>query len=231
MQKIYCINALDRRNVWRISESVFVSDETLDEVYDIWVVTLNDTMLSFLKLASSNPNLMAVLYYIDANGNLGNSSGWGVNANGSASPANIPPGQYAIVIGSTSGTETGTYTLMWNCSNPSKNAKRLLACSDDLTRIMVYYNDTENKTETILTSGEDILTNLTWQESETWVTSLGYSARDMVMKLTSAKGIYLGSLSTSEPYSVPNALFIEVNRGTWRYCNSYYENKAYQNTN
>ena len=56
---------------------------------------------------------------------------------------------------------------------------------------MVYYNDTENKTETILTSGEDILTNLTWQESETWVTSLGYSARDMVMKLTSAKGIYL----------------------------------------
>ena len=114
MQKIYCINALDRRNVWRISESVFVTDETLDEVYDIWVVTLNDTMLSFLKLVSSSPDLMAVLYYIDANGNLGNSSGWGVNANGSASPANIPPGQYAIVIGSASGTETGTYTLMWN---------------------------------------------------------------------------------------------------------------------
>lgn len=47
---------------------------------------------------------MAVLYYVD-NGMLGDSTGWGVYANGGENYINIPAGQYAIVIGSSTGTE------------------------------------------------------------------------------------------------------------------------------
>ena len=54
---------------------------------------------------------MAVLYYVD-NGMLGDSTGWGVYANGGENYINIPAGQYAIVIGSSTGTEKAEMSIV-----------------------------------------------------------------------------------------------------------------------
>lgn len=209
--------AINARGNWAINNPVFVGNGTLIDSFDIYVVTLTSKQLSFLKLNSSNSNLMAVLYYVD-NGMLGNSTGWGVYANGGENYINIPAGQYAIVIGSSTGTQKGDYQLMWNCSNPA-GATSIVDTTDDLSRVVLYYNNSK-----ILSNGKNILTDLTWEEHETWYMPLGYSARDMSMELIEAKGIYLGSFSSNAPYSAPNALLVDVQRGTWLYKNSYYRN-------
>ncbi|MDR2024184.1 MAG: hypothetical protein LBQ71_13310 [Hungatella sp.] len=188
--------------------------------YDIYVVNLTAKQLAFLKLDSSNSNLMAVLYTVN-NGMLGSSTNWGITANSGESFINVPAGQYALVIGSASGTETGTYKLMWNCSNPS-GATSIINYTNDLSRVVLYYNNS-----TILSNGTNIINGLKWEEHETWYLPLGYSARDMSMTVASTNGVrsvYLGSFSSSAPYSAPNALLIDVNRGTWSYFNSYYAN-------
>ena len=210
-------SALNARENWAINDPVFVGNGTLTDSFDIYLVTLTSKQLSFLKLNSANSNLMAVLYYVD-NGMLGDSTGWGVYANGGENYINIPAGQYAIVIGSSTGTEKGDYQLMWNCSNPS-GATSIVDATDDLSRVVLYYDNS-----TILSNGQNILTDLKWEEHETWYMPLGYSARDMSMDLIEAKGVYLGSFSSSAPYSAPNALLVEINRGTWLYTNSYYSN-------
>ena len=74
-------SALNARENWAINDPVFVGNGTLTDSFDIYVVTLTSKQLSFLKLNSANSNLMAVLYYVD-NGMLGDSTGWGVYANG-----------------------------------------------------------------------------------------------------------------------------------------------------
>ena len=84
---------------------------------------------------------------------------------------------------------------------------------------MLYYDNSQ-----VLANGNNILTKLTWEEHETWYTSLGYSARDMSMTMFEARGVYLGSFSSSAPYSAPNALLVDVQRGSWLYTNSYYTN-------
>lgn len=210
-------NALNARENWAINDPIFVGNGTLTDSFDIYVVTLTSKQLSFLELNSTNSNLMAVLYYVD-NGMLGDSTGWGVYANGGENYINIPDGQYAIVIGSSTGTEKGDYQLMWNCSNPS-GTKSIVDTTDDLSRVVLYYDN-----NTILSNGQNILKDLKWEEHETWYMRLGYSARDMSMDLIEARGIYLGSFSSNAPYSTPNALLVDVQRGTWLYINSYYSN-------
>ena len=170
-------NALNRRDAWAIGDPVFVGNGNLDEAYDIYVVTLDANQTAFLKMESENNNLMAILYYVN-NGALGSSTGWGVYSNGGASVAEVPAGQYAIVIGSSTGTETGDYKLMWNCSSPS-GADRILSITDDLSRVVVSYD-----MNTICSNGENILDRLKWEESVTWSMPLGYSARDMSIQLT-----------------------------------------------
>lgn len=205
------------RTNWAISDPVFVGNSTLNGVFDAYVVNLSSNQLAFLKLNSSNPNLIAELWYVQ-NGMLYASTGWRVNANGGASYINVPAGQYAIVIGSVSGTETGDYKLMWNCSNPS-GASNIINVTDDLSRVVLLYD-----LSTIKSNGENILDDLKWEEHETWYTSAGYSARDMSMTMTEARGIYLGSFSSSAPYYAPNALLVDVQQGSWLYRNSYYRN-------
>ena len=210
-------NALNARDAWAIRDPVFVGNGTLSDSFDIYVVTLTAKQISFLKLNSSNSNLMAVLYYVD-NGSLAGSTGWGVHANDGEAFINIPAGQYAIVIGSATGNEVGNYKLMWNCSNPS-GAQAIVDTTADLSRVVLYYDNSQ-----VLANGNNILTKLTWEEHETWYTSLGYSARDMSMTMFEARGVYLGSFSSSAPYSAPNALLVDVQRGSWLYTNSYYTN-------
>ncbi|MEC0180358.1 hypothetical protein P4H61_02435 [Paenibacillus peoriae] len=209
---------VEPQSVWGISDPVFVGDGTLSESFDIYVVSLTAKQLSFLKLDSSNSNLLAVLYNVNANGSLGSSTGWGVKANGGHSYINIPAGKYAIVIGSATGNERGNYKLMWNASNPS-GASAIINCTADLSRVVLYYN-----LSTIRSNGDNILTGLKWENHETWYTSNGYSARDMSMTVAEVKGVYLGSFSSSAPYSAPNALLIDISKGSWLYSNSYYRN-------
>ncbi|MBE0337294.1 hypothetical protein [Paenibacillus sp. 23TSA30-6] len=206
------------QSAWGISEPVFVGDGTLSESFDSYGVSLTAKQLSFLKLDSSNSNLLAILYNVNANGSLGSSTGWGVKANGSHSYINIPAGKYAIVIGSATGEERGNYKLMWNASNPS-GASSIINCTADLSRVVLYYN-----LSTIRSNGDNILTGLKWENSETWYTPNGYSARDMSMSVAEVKGVYLGSFSSSVPYSAPNALLIDISKGSWLYMNSYYRN-------
>jgi len=212
--------AFSSRGAWAIQDSVFVGNGNLTDSYDFYVVNLTAKQLAFLKLDSSNPNLLAVLYTIN-NGSLGSSTGWGVTANSGASFINVPAGQYAILIGSASGAEVGNYKLMWNCSNPS-GASAILNYTDDLSRVVLYYSNSQ-----IMSNGTNIIDGLKWEDHETWYLPLGYSARDMSISVASnngVKGVYLGSFSSSAPYSAPNALLIDVNRGSWLYSNSYYKN-------
>lgn len=215
-------NVLNSRKNWAIQNPIFVGDGTLTDSFDIYLVTLTAKQLAFLKLESENPNLMAVLYYVE-NGALGNSTNWGVTANSGSSYINIPDGQYAIVIGSATGKEVGNYTLMWNCANPA-GASSIINCTDNLARVVLYYDDS-----TILSNGTNVIKGLTWEEHETWEMPLGYTGRDMSITLSypdGVRGVYLGSFSSSAPYSAPNALLIEVNRGAWLYTNSYFRNDA-----
>ncbi|OMF70059.1 hypothetical protein BK143_18535 [Paenibacillus peoriae] len=206
------------QSAWGISEPVFVGDGTLSDSFDSYAVSLTAKQLSFLKLDSSNPNLLAILYNVNANGSLGSSTGWGVKANGGQAYINIPAGKYAIVIGSATGEEKGSYKLMWNASNPS-GASAIINCTADLSRVVLYYD-----LSTIRSNGDNILTGLNWENHETWYTPNGYSARDMSISVAEVKGVYLGSFSSSAPYSAPNALLIEINKGSWLYSNSYYRN-------
>ncbi|WP_318062666.1 hypothetical protein [Clostridium boliviensis] len=88
--------------------------------------------------------------------------------------------------------------------------------------MVLYYSNSK-----ILSNGTNIIDGLKWEDHETWYLPLGYSARDMSMSVASnngVRGVYLGSFSSSAPYSAPNALLIDVNRGSWLYSNSYYRN-------
>lgn len=184
------------RGAWAIQDPVFVGNRNLTDSYDFYVVNLAAKQLAFLKLDSSNPNLLAVLYTIN-NGSLGSSTGWGVTANSGASFINVPAGQYAILIGSSSGAEVGNYKLMWNCSNPS-GANAILNYTDDLSRVVLYYSNSN-----IMSNGTNIIDGLKWEDHETWYLPLGYSARDMSMSVASnngVKGVYLGSFSSSASF-------------------------------
>lgn len=211
-------NATLKRDIWAINDPVFVGNGTLDEQFDLYVVTLNQKQLSFLKLNSSNPNLMAILYEVKPDGTLGGSYNWGAVANGGAAYINIPAGRYAIVIGSGTGTERGTYNLMWNCSTP-EGAKSIIYTRQDLSMVYVYVNN-----GTVYANGVNIIKGLEWEEHETWYMPSGYSGRDMEMTVFGVSGIYKGNFSSSLPYSAPNALLVNVSRGSWLYHNSYYSN-------
>lgn len=208
------------RATWAISDPIFVGNGTLADVYDAYLIPVTSVdMVSFLKLDSTNPNLMVMLYQVKSDGQL-IPTNWQLSANAGASFRTVPKGtQFALVIGSISGTERGDYTLMWNASSPAENATSVLSYSDDLTNVLIYYSDGE-----VLGNGINILTDLQWKESETWYTSLGYSSRNMSMKVNKAKGMYLASFSSSAPYSAPNALLVDVQEGSWSYMNSYYSN-------
>lgn len=202
---------------WSIPDPVFVGNGNLTTSNDLYVVQNTSSSTVFLKLASSNSNLLAVLYKVNADGSL-TSTGFGVYANGSDNYGVLGAGTYAIVIGSSDGNARGTYTLMWNRSNPS-GANSIIDKTSDLSRVVLFYNNSK-----ILSNGDNIMTDLKWSESETWSLPNGYRARDMKIDSITSSGTYLGGFSSSAPYSTNRALFIEVSRGSYLYFNSYYQN-------
>lgn len=204
-------------SIWQINDPVFLGDGNLTSSYDLYLVNTSSEATAFLKLASSSSELIAVLYKVDAQGNLTN-TGFGAYANDSDNFGVLAAGNYAIAITSFSGNATGTYTLMWNCSNPS-GASSIIGRTSDLSRVVLFYSN-----NIIRSNGNDLMTDLKWEEHETWYLPLGYSARDMVIDSITSSGTYLGSFTSSKPYTANNALFIEVSRGSYLYSNSYYRN-------
>lgn len=215
------------RDLWQIVDPIFVGNTTaLNEMNDAYIVDIaKDGKFSFLKLKSDNPNLLAWLYMIDSSGQLVPTN-FKVLANQDYGCMNIPAGRYYIMIGSYSGNERGNYQLMWNSSNPLRPSV-IIDVTSDLSRVVLYYD-----LNTIMSNGTNILDGLTWEDHETWYGQYGYSARDMSMTVikeknnqpTAARAVYLGSFSSTAPYSTPRALFVDVNRGSWLYSNSYYRN-------
>ncbi|NDO45305.1 hypothetical protein [Clostridium sp. MD294] len=226
------------RDAWRITQPIYVGNGTLDESVDFYIVNVSKTSFPFLKLNSDNDNLMAAFYKLDPDGTIGKNAKWGVFANkgytfwdlNRKGEDALETGQYVIAIGSSTGNERGDYTLMWNCSNEisvnGESPKTLIDVTSDLSRIILFYD-----LNTIICNGTNILNKLVWEEHETWYGTYGYSARDM--KITAmkgdngepaARGVYVGSFSSSAPYSTSKALLVDVNHGVWTYANSYYQN-------
>lgn len=212
-------SSISTKGTWSIPDPVFVGNGDLTTSNDLYVVQNTSSSTVFLKLASSNPNLLAVLYKVNTDGSL-TSTGFGVYANGSDNYGVLGAGTYAIVIGSSDGNARGTYTLMWNRSNPS-GANSIIDKTSDLSRVVLFYNN--NK---ILSNGDNIMTGLKWSETEEWSLPYGYRARDMKIDSITSSATYLGEFSSSAPYSTKRALFIEISRGSYLYFNSFYENKA-----
>ncbi|MBP1903810.1 hypothetical protein J2Z32_000422 [Paenibacillus turicensis] len=208
---------ISTNSTWQINDPVFVGDGKLTGAYDIYLVNASSNRTAALKLAASSSELIAQIFIVDAQGNL-QPSNFIVNANSSDKFGALPSGTYAIVIGSSSGKVTGTYTLMWNCSNPS-GAKSIINRTSDLARVVLFYSNNE-----IRSNGDNIITNLKWEEHETWYLPLGYSARDMSISAITSKGTYLASFNSSKPYTANNALLIDVSKGSYLYFNSYYSN-------
>lgn len=208
---------ISTNSIWQINEPVFVGDGNLTEAYDIYLVNASSNRTAALKLAASSSELIAQIFVVDAQGNL-QATNFGVNANSSDKFGALGPGTYAILIGSSSGTATGTYTLMWNCSNPS-GAKSIINRTSDLARVVLFYNNNE-----IRSNGDNIITDLRWEDSETWNLPLGFSSRKMSISTITSKGTYLGSFESSKPYKANNALLIDVSLGSYLYLNTYYSN-------
>jgi hypothetical protein len=124
-------------STWQINDPVFVGDGKLTGAYDIYLVNASSNRTAALKLAASSSELIAQIFVVDAQGNL-EPSNFGVNANSSEKFGALNSGNYAIVIGSSSGKVTGTYTLMWNCSNPA-GAKRVINRTSDLARVVFFF--------------------------------------------------------------------------------------------
>lgn len=203
------------RDVGSTDAPVFNVNGNLDEAYDIYLTTLPGQQLAFFKLESSNSDLAAIVCEVSADGTIDLSTGAGMMANSGHGYVTKPAGTYAIVItGSDAG---GDYKLYWNASNPA-GAKYILNVKPDLSRIDLFYSNSK-----VCSNGTNILSDLSWDYHETWQQTGGYTARDMSMKMYSAKGIYKGSFSSSA-YSAPNALLVDVKTGSWLYSNSFYMN-------
>lgn len=203
------------RDVWNLADPIFVGNGQLTSSVDFYIVSLTTPSIAFLKLASGNTNLMALVYQLNSDGTVGNSTGLGVMANGNSANLGLTTGNYVIAVGSSTGNERGNYTLMWNRSNPASGAKYLLNQSNDLTRVVLFYSNNQ-----ILSNGTNIVPTIAWEDHKTWVTNYGYTARDMVIDTITSSGTYLGSFSSSAPYSTSNALFIEIARGSYLYKTS-----------
>lgn len=210
-------NPAKTNGIWQIVDPVFVGNGNLTTSTDLYLVQTTSSTTAFLKLASSNSALISALYIVNSDGSL-SPTGFGVYANGSDNYGVLAAGNYAIAIGSSNGNARGSYTLMWNCSNPS-GASAIVDKTSDLSRVVLFYSN-----DSILSNGNNIMTDLKWEEHETWYTDYGYSGRDMIIDTITSKGTYLGSFTSSAPYSTNRALFIDVSRGSYLYFNSYYQN-------
>lgn len=134
----------------------------------------------------------------------------------------LAKGHYILAVGSPSGTDTGSYALMWNCSNPS-NPTKVLYGSDNLDLITLGYGYQDIKS-----NGNTLVQQhlLKWEEEYTFNFGTSHRGRNQSISDVDMSHVkmHLGSYSTNK-YSTDNALFIQVGQGTlWSIMQSYYNN-------
>ena len=200
------------QGVWIFNDPFGIVNGNLTDIADYYLVENPSDAIAFIKLTAEDPNLIALLFYINSDGTLGDSTGFGVYANQGPKAATLPIGTYVIVIGSMGGTARGTYQLHWNRSNPSPQAnERLkgLKISEDLMHIVLYYRD-----DKILSNGNNLMANLEYEGRRDFYVPNGYAyISTSIFNVMRTGDIYTGAFSYEDfiPYSTNNALIANVN--------------------
>lgn len=139
------LNSKQTRGTWWFNDPVGIVNGDLSEAADFYLVENTSDVYAFLKLTADNPNLLALLYYVNGDGTLGDSTGFGVYANQPHVATGLPIGTYAIAIGSADGSARGTYNLHWNRSNPFAQLNESsipISVSEDLSKVIIKYKVT-----------------------------------------------------------------------------------------
>lgn len=193
---------------------------------DFYVVENTYEAYAFLKLTADDPNLLAILYYMDESGNLDGSTGFGVYANDSFDFIGLPPRKYALVIGSANGEARGSYKLHWNRSNPFRQGNeqvKPLIISDDLMQIILYYSDKK-----ILNNGYNVVSDYSYEYMRELIVPYGFGYyKTSISKVYDTGDMFIGDFSYNDrisSYSTNNALIVEIKRATYTYIDRYYRN-------
>lgn len=222
--------ALNRRQaqiqgIWQFNNPFGIVNGNLSDVADFYIVENPSDTIAFLKLTAEDPNLIALLYFVNSDYTLGGSTGFGVYANDDYVVTGLPSGIYAIVIGSVDGTARGNYQLHWNRSNPfpeSNDQYLPISISEDLMQITIYYRD-----DKILSNGNNLMTNLEYEARRDFYVPNGYAhITSRIYAVYETGDIYAGAFSYEDftPYSTDNALIIELKRAGYSYINRFYQN-------
>lgn len=221
-------NTKNNRGAWFLNDPYGVVDGNLSTQNDFYLVENTSDTYAFLKLTADDPNLLAILYYMDEEGNLTGSTGFGVYANDSFDYVGLPPGQYAIVIGSSNGEARGAYSLHWNRSNPFRQGNETvkpLIISNDLMQIVLYYNDKK-----ILNNGHNVVSDYSYEYNRELYVPSGYGYyKTSISNVYDTGSMFLGNFSYMDgdghtSYSTNNALIVEARRSAYTYIERYYQN-------
>lgn len=212
------------RDTWRIADDIFNGQEsvTASDPVDMYIVQTTTDRASAMKIVSSNTNLIVRLYILDMN--TGDATGTNIYDSASdSSPqvlATLPAGNYVLGVYSTdSSVPAGSYTLMWNCSNPA-GASTIVNYDNNLTKVILGYSDRT----AIYCNGVNWLDGLEWEEHYTFTSGNSYTGRDQSISSITVRSVNVGSF-TSNKYSTNNALFVSVGVGTlWTIMRSQYTN-------
>lgn len=212
------------RDTWRIADDIFNGQEsvTASDPVDMYIVQTTTDRASAMKIVSSNSNLIVRLYILDMS--TGDATGTNIFDSASdSSPqvlATLPAGNYVLGVYSTdSSVPAGSYTLMWNCSNPA-GASTIVNYDNNLTKVILGYSDRT----AIYCNGVNWLDGLEWEEHYTFNYGNSYTGRDQSISNITVRSVNIGSYSTNK-YSTNNALFVSVGVGTlWTIMRSQYTN-------
>ncbi len=175
-----------------------------------------------LKVVSSNANIVAVLFPLDVNTmELGDAITY--DAAGDNFPTvytKLAAGYYVLGVYSVEDSApSGSYTLMWNSTNPA-DASAYVYASDNLSKVILAYS----KGPTVYCNGTNWLTDLEWEEHYTLTTSTGHFGRDQSISDIKVRCLNTGSYHTNL-HSTDNALFISAGKDSlWMIMRSQYSN-------
>lgn len=212
------------RDTWRLADEIFNGQEsvTASDPIDMYIVQTTTDRAAAMKIVSSNSNLIVRLYILDMS--TGNATGTNIydsaNDSGPEVLGTLPAGNYVLGVYSTdSSTPAGSYTLMWNCSNPA-GASTVVDYNSNLTKVVLGY---ANRIA-IYCNGVNWLDGLEWEEHYTFSYGNSYTGRDQSISNITVRSVNIGSYTTNK-YSTNNALFVSVGVGTlWTIMRSQYTN-------
>lgn len=220
-------------SLFEFTDPVFNTDGTLDtsNPSDFYFFTATQNSTGVIKLASDNPDYVAVLYPMDWSTGTATATSLYVFAGADYRYAyNMPAGDYALYVFSNDGSVGQNYTIMWNNSNPA-NCDEILKISDNLTGCYAYYSSLHK----IYLDGTDLASVAGWERRFSFTTEDGNITQDQNITDPVITGMSLGSYQTAvaptngDPsypkYNIPHALFISIGpRSKWETYTDVYHN-------